>query len=146
MTVFYTTQGAEGPAEPPNEDRRQKKVGVPRTVTLCVQIYARKYCAQDDTNGMFFGRKHDKFWMEGFQRTVQAVYASNTKELGWSKAKTEAFVGRYLVNTNSSIRKSQLSTSHTNSCIDKAKKWKERYGAYAANGTTPPSWEVRTVS
>lgn len=48
------------------------------------------------------------------------------------------------MNTNSSIRKSQLSTLHINSCIDKARKWKERYGAHAANGTTPPSWEVRT--
>lgn len=147
VMVFYAARKHvphTPPASMPNHAiaRSARKISVPRPVTLCVQTYSRKYCAQDDATGMFYGRKHPKFWLEGFQRAVQAVYVSCTREAGWSKMKTEAFVGRYLVNTNSSLRKSQLTDMHTTSCLDKAKKWKERYGAFATNGTTPPSWEV----
>lgn len=158
VTVFFKTAVANNPpnvvispvTEPPQlistpatpPPRRVLKV--PRNVSDVVYNYTRKYCAQDEVSGRFYGRKDDKFWPEGFNRAVTAIYNNCTKAEGWTKLKTEQHVGRYLVNTNSSTKNARTSSARSNQCIEKAKKWKERYGTHAVNGTTPPGWEVRS--
>ncbi len=140
--VQVVTQAPAAPNSPQPQSTPRKKVDVPRSISQAVHTYTRKYCAQDELTGLFYGRRHIKFWPEGFQRVVTAVYNNSSKDQGWTKLKTEQHVGRYLVNTNSSIKNGHTSTGHINQCIEKAKRWKERYGTFAANGTTPPGWEV----